>query len=412
VSRAGLAVVLGGSLLFGACFYEIGEPASVGGGGGGGGAGGAAGGIGGAGAGPGGGGSGAGGAPTAGVEIVITIDETAVGETMTDVPILVPLSARELDLDLAGDGGESLRFYTADGSTLLAHEIERWAPEGVSTVWVELPSLEAGAARPLTFLLRAGEPSPEPPLDPSEVWSAYLAVYHLADDISGDGSIIRDSSPTGLNALTTLIVDTDVVEAQLGLGLSFRGATGDTPHATVAGTTVYHVPPNGARTFEMWLSRSAAIEHFQQYIIGAEGCCLGQSISAREDGTLRSVLGVEDCCGGNPSNYTTLTANLPGGVADTGWHHLVVSFDRAAGIAISYLDGVEQGQLPITITALEGSGPFNLGSDYKGEVGFVGVLDEVRIAPTASSPAWVALQHASMSSSLLTFGPPTALPAP
>lgn len=402
-------MVLGGCAMLGACFYEIGEPASTGGGGGG--MGGATGGGAGAPGGQGGGGTGAGGAPTAGIQIVITIDEAAVGEAMTDVPILVPLSARELDLGLAGDDGQDLRFYDADGTTLLAHEIERWDPAGVSTVWVGLPSLEAGA-RPPTFLLRAGEPSPEPPLDPVEVWSAYLAVYHLGDDISGDGSIVRDSSPTGLDASTTLLLATDVVEARLGRGLSFRGETGPTPHATVTGTSVYHVPPSGARTFEMWLSRSEPLEHFQQYIIGAEGCCLGQSLSSREDGSLRGGLGVENCCSGNPSNYTSLIDSLPGGALDTQWHHYVVSFDRAAGVARSYLDGALASELPITMTLLEGSGPFNLGSDYKGEVGFVGVLDEVRIAPVASSPAWVALQHASMSSSLLTFGPPEALPAP
>ncbi len=110
----------------------------------------------------------------------ITVSGYAGSETLTDFPVLVRVSPTTVKgfsyADCEPDGSD-IRFFAADGTTVLAHEIDTWNPEGDSLVWVKLPALAANT----TFDLSYGDPSAA--TASGNVWAAsgYEGVWHLGE---------------------------------------------------------------------------------------------------------------------------------------------------------------------------------------------------------------------------------------
>ncbi|MGI6103244.1 MAG: DUF2341 domain-containing protein [Patescibacteria group bacterium] len=76
----------------------------------------------------------------------VTIDNTN-GGTLTDAPVRVELTSENFDFTAAQADGDDIRFYAADDTTALEYWTESWnANDQVATVWVKLPSLNAGAS--------------------------------------------------------------------------------------------------------------------------------------------------------------------------------------------------------------------------------------------------------------------------
>jgi len=72
---------------------------------------------------------------------------TRAGVTLTNFPALVKLNTSISGFDYSGfesSMGADLRFTEADGTTVVAHEIEDWNTSGDSIVWVRLPELQVG----------------------------------------------------------------------------------------------------------------------------------------------------------------------------------------------------------------------------------------------------------------------------
>ncbi len=106
------------------------------------------------------------------------------GEALTNFPALVVLGAHIPGFDYADfldEAGGDLRFFAADGSTPLNHEIESWAPDGLSHVWVQVPRLTNGCS----VIARWGDPSAAdaPPCTTNgATWAnGFLGVWHLAE---------------------------------------------------------------------------------------------------------------------------------------------------------------------------------------------------------------------------------------
>ena len=128
------------------------------------------------------------------------------GETLTDFPVLIRLSAARNGFQYnkckQPDGGD-LRFSDADGN-LLASEVDTWNPDGESLVWVKVPSLSTTTR----ITAHYGCVSPAT-MNPQDVWSnGYLGVWHLnedasplADSTSGGKNFTRSSSHVNMVSL-------------------------------------------------------------------------------------------------------------------------------------------------------------------------------------------------------------------
>ena len=133
------------------------------------------------------------------------------GAALSGFPVLVKLSSAISGFDYADfrrTGGDDLRFTDADGN-LIPHEIDTWNPNGVSTVWVKVPSLSSATR------IKAHYGCDLPvAVDSSAVWDAdYVGVWHL-----GEGGLpLRESS----------LVSTDFTK-QFGSGIKYAqsGAVG------------------------------------------------------------------------------------------------------------------------------------------------------------------------------------------
>lgn len=338
----------------------------------------------------------------------ITIDAAMLTQSLTDVPVLVTLDPSRVDYSLAGVDGANLRVYAEDGTTQLAHEVERWMDGGESQVWVRLPLVSAGSV--VTIYAEVGVPQPDLPPDPSDVWVAYESVFHFADQLPTatvkDSTQAHPATPVGMDA-------SHMTEARIGPGFLFTGGASPTtdPHLDLSDPPELQLTPSDQLTVEVWFERSSPIGELG-YLFSMEACCVGWGATFLSTPLqFRSLVGVNDCCGAMPppANYAYAQFTMPSD-SDAAWHHSVTVIDRSGGVIRSYLDGVEAAQTAIPASIYDTSGSLNIGSNFAGEDGFDGTLDELRIARTAVPAAWVSFVYETTLGTGVTYGTPEPLP--
>jgi concanavalin A-like lectin/glucanase superfamily protein len=336
------------------------------------------------------------------VPITVVTDVTA---TLTDVPVLVRLDPSRIDYALTKADGADLRFTDASGAEL-AHEIASWDPAGTSIVWVRLAELAPGTV----FYLEHG--GLEHSVDPVPLWSSYTGAWHF-DDTLADGTV-RDSGGSGVVGFGEHMTSADAVAGHTAGGFFFDGTQGEGPRVAFNSDLRFEVPPGESRSIELWFKPEPGATTTMS-LAEKEGCCLGWAMTfGQAEVGYRFGVGccVFNCCGGDTDDYSYASQPLPGGPADTDWHYAVQTVDRVAGSIHGYLDGRDG--VPGTLTAADtvGTQIFHVGGGYDPMMttSFHGVIDEVRIAPVAVTPEWVEVQYASMSDTLLVYGPPEGAP--
>ena len=127
----------------------------------------------------------------------ITIDHDKVAGNLTDFPVLIHLPA---DTDLASKAqsdADDILFTASDGTTKLAHEIEKFDPStGELIAWVKVPTLSSSTDT--TIYLYYGNASASNQQDPENVWSnGYVMVQHMDEtDINFYDSTSYDNNGT------------------------------------------------------------------------------------------------------------------------------------------------------------------------------------------------------------------------
>ncbi len=377
-----------GVLCFSACVFELGDVVQATGAGG---AGGSVASVG-------------GGGQTGGERTAIDVDTASLAGSHVDFPIPVALDATNVNHTLAGADGTALRFYAEDGSTLLAHEVESWQPNGTSLVWVRMPNVAAGGAR---IWLHVGEQDAPAALSPSEVWPAYEGVFHLADALPGE---VRDATGNGRHGTSVMLSADTTVAAQFADGIFFDGSQDGSPHVDLGDTDAFRVPPGGAMTLDIWYQRTTE-EDNTGFVLSMEGCCLGYGLMFLPSPLqIRSLLGVHTCCPDTGNAYVFSQFSVS--AVSFEWHHLATVLDRGAQVVTTYLDGQVAQTEPfgaIVDDGTNGQGSLRLGANFSGNDGFDGTLDELRISTRAVPADWIAFQHA-VANGAVVVGQPEAIP--
>ena len=312
----------------------------------------------------------------------VTIPAGSVTRSLADFPVLVSLTDAAMGGQAQADGSD-LRFTAADGTTQLAHELERWDPgTGQLLAWVEVPAVAAGSDT--TFYLHWGATDAPDQQDVPGTWSAgFDGVWHLAEDPTGDLPHADDSSPEGRDGVRQGAGSTAASAAVVGDGVALAADSGrlalgtttatDTPLTmsgwvsadTTAGGTVLRAEDAGAV--------HAALELVAD---GAGGLAVRASLRDG-GGTLQTAEGGSLAVGATGHvaatwDGTTLKAWLNGtAVAST----VVTSRQVAPGVELAIGAGPDAGAAPLD-----------------------GTVDEVRLDTVARSGAWLAAQAASQSS--------------
>jgi hypothetical protein len=375
------AVGLVAALLAASCVFELGDVVSDGAGGGGAG---------------GGGGSATG--PSR--QVTIQLQPLGIQGTLDNFPVMVRLDSTRIDYGLTQDGGQDLRFWALDGTTPLAHEIERWDETGESIVWVTLPQLDASTSG---FLMRFGDPEAADGQDPASVWTAYEAVYHLADDLTAGNGVHDSAGPH--DALATNVTATP---GRAGQGFAFDGSTSRVDLSSVA---AFDAEPGQGRSVSLLFRRNTTAIQGMTVLRTRTDCCNGWALQILGDqyANVRFDIRLDaaGCCNGSVHDFGAV--GLPDGSDDVAWHHLLVTMDRASGTTAMYRDGMEiaSGTVP-TDGAMLG-GVFAMGVDEVDSGFLLGDLDEVRIGSVAVSAEWATLAYRSLDDSLLSYGPVVAV---
>jgi biopolymer transport protein ExbB len=297
----------------------------------------------------------------------ITLDTTAQGVPITvatdNVPVLVRLHTGNFAfLDARADGAD-LRFIAGDDKSPLKFHIERF--DGINElafVWVQVPRVNAGSKADFIWLYYGNEKA-VPAGDAKTAYDAPQAlVYHFAD---GEATP-QDATANANHALR--MTAAPVSAGLAGAAIAFDGK----------GELVVDVKPSlrasaAGLTVSMWLKPSAL----------DDAVLLRQTDGANRLGLLLRGGNLVVEAGTGAGN----TTSSPGSKLTAGvWQHLALVLAPNAGPAV-YLNGTEV--LSSTAAVPPMAGQWVIGNGYKGE------LDELQMATTARSAAWLRLAAGS-----------------
>jgi len=312
----------------------------------------------------------------------ITINESLVpgSESLTGFPVL--FSYADPTLRSTSNGGSvyfadgmDFCFTDQDSITVVDYEIENYDPvTGSLSAWIRIPSVSAVSNTEL--FLYYGNPEGLPLWDKAGVWSnQYTAVWHMADDPSGDGPQINDATSL-MNHGTTgggMYVD-DLVDGKISRGIQFDGVD-DYAIMPVAGFNT------DAGTVELWINLYSMPASTSDYFFAHR---------QEEPTTDRAYLRVwsdGEWGTGMGDTYDLIR----GDTLDTGsWHHLAISWNGLE--VIGFLDGVQDFG-PVLYAALDTVREIYVMTWMPGSESASGTLDELRVSGVDRDSAWIAASY-------------------
>ncbi|QKW56645.1 MotA/TolQ/ExbB proton channel family protein [Stenotrophomonas sp. NA06056] len=293
-------------------------------------------------------------------------------------PLLLRLHTGNFGFDGTQEGGNDLRFVSADGRTVLAHQIEQFDPNlGLALVWVDVPALTASA--PQTIWMYYGNPKAPASGNGQQVFDPdYTLVYHFAEA----NAPARDTTAYGNTAGAVVTAAESTV-----IGRGVQLGTGPLPLPASASLAQEAGAP---LTVSAWIKPGALTT--------------AQAIYARRDGSAELVVGIDNRVPFVQLNGQRSTPAQP--IPEGQWAHLALTAEK--GSLQLYLNGrvVAQlsGELPALTTAAV------VGADAPGATqplaNFDGALDELRVSRVAR-PAALLLADATAQgadSRLISYG--------
>lgn len=307
--------------------------------------------------------------------IPITVPSGRVQTSQSDVPLIVSLTNTDLAAHAQADGSD-IRFVAADGTTHLAHEIERWDPAtGALDAWVHIPTIASTA--PTSFFVEYGAPNAPSQEQIRATWPTdHDAVLHLrnADGNTHDSSVFgHDGSQPDVARRPT------DAGGLIGPALRFDGID----DALIVAPTDWR--SHTQLTASMW--------------VRPDNLAGDQTLLRADDLAGSPVVHVAATTGGGIEaslrlNGTMHTAIAPAGSLSVGAWDLVVATWDSSQLRINV--GVDEVASTPAIGIIDAtSGPTVIGNDPTVSQPFAGIIDEVRIERTPRSSAWLDMRETS-----------------
>ena len=310
------------------------------------------------------------------------------GETLADFPVLVNLSTNLPGFSyhqFASPSGSDLRFADESGYLPIPYEIDRWNTNGVSAVWVNVPSLSTTNDFVWAYW---GDPlATNPPACTTNgaTWPNYDLVWHLEQP----GFPYADST---LNYPALAGVAPVETAGIIGEGQEFNGTTTFLDAGTVTNLA-------NAFTLSAWLdlqpgaSSCQAVWANQQGGFGSAGFSLFVNSYKTSNGAV--LLDTGD--GTSGSEIATAAGAVPFGF----WHLLTAAINRSAATASFYVDGTP---VPIAtggpglVSDFVNNADLNFGRFTNSSLYFTGGMDEARIYSGVEDSNWVWASWATVAS--------------
>ncbi|MEM7340201.1 MAG: signal peptidase I [Actinomycetota bacterium] len=305
--------------------------------------------------------------------IPVTVPSGSVASDLTDYPLLVSLTSADLGTNALADGSD-IRFTAADGSTPLAHEIERFdSATGALAAWVLVPTITA--ASDTTVYLYYAAPNAPDQQDIRATWPADVeAAWHLHRSPAGSAPQLDDSTINNHDGLSGGAMTVgDLVTAGATPAIDFDGGN------DVLRADAFDPTPTGQLTISGFVNLDAHTAS-------------GRLVTKADNATTR-IFGISFSASGDIRGRLVLDGVLTeftAGIVPVGaWHHVALTWDGTT--ARLYLDGVEQGSQAATgALDRDHTMPVTIGNVVSADRGLDGRIDEVRIERVARSAAWLA----------------------
>lgn len=309
------------------------------------------------------------------------------GETLTDFPALVNLSAALPGFSyrqFASPTGGDLRFADESGILPIPYEINQWNTNGVSSVWVNVPSISATNDFIWAYWGNPLATNPPDYTTNGAVWPNYDLVWHLEQD----GFPYADST---LNDPATAGVAPAQVPGVVGEGQEFNGSSTCLDAGVVNNL-------NNAFTLSAWVNIPYGTANCQTIFANQHGGFgdAGFAFFVNAYNTTNGAVLLDTGDGNNGSELST----APGAVPTGGWHLVSVAVNRSAATAAFYVDGAPA---PIVsggpvITDFVNDADLNFGRFTNSALYFKGVMDEARIDSGVEDSNWVWASWATVAS--------------
>jgi subtilisin family serine protease len=328
--------------------------------------------------------------------IRITFDGYTESEVLTNFPVPVKFNNSIIGFDyddFISSAGDDLRFWTSDLEPLV-YEIEQWDTEGDSYVWVRIPELSQG-----TFIFASwGDADAAPmPHAPQYTWSEdFLAAWHLNENPANtpDSATLVANNSGFLNTSQTS-ANPSIVPGVIGSGFETRN--GLTHRIQIDNHS--HLAGRDQATFSFWYRRDINADR------AAEIFAHDRSGINRRIGYYFVWQGHHDGIAFYPrvASGTIDSPDLFSGTLQVGdWHHVAITQDKFSSNRADfrmYINGVEvatalnrslssSDRWILEPNYLIGSSATNSAPDA--------TLDEMRMASTVRSPAWIKAEYLSM----------------
>lgn len=305
----------------------------------------------------------------------VTIDTSALTDTLTDFPVLVRIPGAMLVFS-------SVRFVADDNVTVLDHDVEDCSLFTECTFWVRVPALAPNV--PKSIWLYYGNQSAPSGADPAGVFAAqHVSVHHLETlaDVTGHAH-----TATSLSSATTPAAAAGIVSG----GRTFDG-TDD--YVSLAGEPAYDFTT--ALYVSLWF-RSAGFTTAWQALVAK-----GDTSWRVQRYNLTTTLTFSVTENAAQINHIGATA-----VDDGAWHHVAVVAE--VGARRLYVDG----QLDASVSSAANIETNDLavafGQNEEGLNGlryWNGSIDEVRISSLPRSASWILAEYLTVTSStFVTLG--------
>lgn len=329
-------------------------------------------------------------------DITFTSDVNKIPSTQTNFPVLIKING---DTDIGSKcqaDCDDLLFTAADGTTKLAHEIEKCTvSNGALTawIWVKVPSLFTNT----DIYIYYGNASASSQEDINAVWdSNYMMVQHLDETarLAGDYNDHLDSTQN-INHLEAYL-DPETNMDAIGQINGADDLDGSDDYEAAADSASLSV--TGSLTLEAWVKPAA---------VNAEYTILGKwdETSGTDDRSYRLWL--------DSSNKLNFSVSTDGAavVTHTGdtsfvtdsWDGVVAVYNNSGTMDV-YVNGVRdatQKSSGVPASIDDNASELYVGAkkntDGAIDTYFNGVIDEVRVSNIARSEDWIKTSYANQS---------------
>ncbi len=301
---------------------------------------------------------------------VINIDTTDSGLQLTEpageMTVLIRLHQGNFEYFFdVKEGGADLRFFAADDSTPLTHHVEKLDPlNSMALIWVKVPQIAAGLTDKI-YMYYGNQAAVSSNDVAGSFDQAEVMAIHFDDTSSPQDKTYNGNHPSST---------AEIIKASLiGQGAKFNGSTA----LTFSNSSTLNLISEPGFTISSWIKPEAASEGavIYEYSDGTSSVSLIQQGNALIAKTSGAIGDVES----SPSQPLLLND----------WQHVALVFQ---GTQMSlFVNGISSSVT--TIQPLNLTGQLSVGNsvvvDEATPTGFVGEMDELRVASVARTTGWL-----------------------